>query len=420
MFKSNISFTKIIILGIRLLGIGSRFLLAFLLAKEISLEFQGEYSLLATSVTILVIILGLDFYVYSNRQIIKGTNNIIYCLKNSLAFYFLSYSVFFPIIWGVFTIFSVDIISLPLLLCLIMFEHLGQELFRSYIALEKQLLANILLFVRTGLWCFILVVGFLFFKPFKVNLNDIILIWLLSAIVCAIIGFSFFPEIKLIFKTKLNKDWINRGYKVGMTMFFSTICLKVIEYSDRYIIALFMSKKELGIYSLYFQLSNIINVVIFTMYISFVYPQIIKGVYEEDLSKVKNGQKTIINKTILIASVFAIGSMLFLPFFLEFINKEEMYNKAPILYIMIVSSLFFNISYSSHFVIVGAEREKIIFKTTFCACIVNLLFNFLLIPIIGIYGASVSMLISNSVLFFSKKYFEKKIMTGWGLEKRKD
>ncbi|MFD2563561.1 oligosaccharide flippase family protein [Aquimarina rubra] len=406
----KIGLEKVITLLVRFVGIGSRFLLTFLLTKEISLEFQGEYSLVVTSVALLVILFGFDFYVHSNRMIVKGEYDAVFCLKNSVTFYLLSYCVLFPAIWFFFKIFSIEFVRVELLLVLILFEHLGQEFFRTYIALGRPLLANILLFIRTGLWCLILVLGLLFLKPFQVDLNNILVIWLISAIICAMLGFIFFPNLKSFFKIKVDKIWIKRGVIVGATMFLSTICLKIIEYSDRYLIVLFTSKKDLGIYSVFFQLVNVVNVVVFTMYISFLYPSIIKGVYNSNFGAVRAAQKTIKTKTILAVVFYGIASFFFLPFFLEFIGKEELNQNMFLFYIMLISTLFLNFSFTSHYVIVGAEKEKMIFTATFIACLVNLAINFSLIPFFGIYGSAFAMLLSNITLFVIKRKFEKKII----------
>lgn len=406
----KIGLEKVVTLFVRFVGIGSRFLLTFLLTKEISLEFQGEYSLVVTSVALLVILFGFDFYVHCNRMIVKGEYDAIFCLKNSMAFYLLSYCILFPVIWGFFKFFSIDFVHVELLLVVIMFEHIGQEFFRTYIALGRPLLANILLFIRTGLWCLILVLGLLFMKPFEVDLNNILVIWLMSAIICAFLGFIYFPNLKFFFKIKIDKKWIKRGVLVGATMFLSTICLKIIEYSDRYLIVLFTSKKELGIYSVFFQLVNVVNVIVFTMYISFLYPSIIKGVYDRNLNAVKVAQKTIKIKTILVIIFYGAASFFFLPFFLEFIGKEELNENILLFYIMLISTFFLNFSFTSHYVIVGAEKEKMIFTATFIACLINLAINFSLIPFFGIYGSAFAMLFSNLALFTIKRKFEKKII----------
>ena len=92
--KDFLSFEKLASLFLRGVSILSRFLIVFFLTKEISLEFQGQYTLLNTTISILVIFLGLDLYVYITRQIIRVQSNYIFFLKQLLFFNILIYVLF--------------------------------------------------------------------------------------------------------------------------------------------------------------------------------------------------------------------------------------------------------------------------------------------------------------------------------------
>lgn len=406
-------FIKLLTLTLRAMGIASRFLLTFLITKFISLEFQGEYTLVVTTVTLLIIFFGFDFYAYVGRLIIKERKNEVFFLKNMLIFFFFSY-IFLLIVLSIGSnVFKLKSIPFWTLYFLIVLEHLGQEFFRIYLALRKPLLANTLLFIRTGLWALIIVFGFLFLKKFTISINTILNLWLLSAFLTCFLGFIFYPKINSFFKAKVDFLWIKKGIIVGLTMFASTICLKIIEYSDRYLIDFYLGKKEVGIYSFYFQLSNIINVVIFTMYISFLYPDIIKGVYDKSCQAVSKTQQIIRNKTLILVAVSAILFFILSPVFLGYINKPELDDNTLLYYIMLISTLFLNYSFASHYVIIGAEKESLIFKTTLYACVTNISLNIILIPLIGMYGSAVALLISSFILFILKKKHEKRLISLW-------
>lgn len=407
-------YNKLLTVSCRLLGLGSRFMLTFLLTKEISLEFQGEYTLVSTSVALVIILFGFDFYVYANRLLIKQKNREVFFFKNSLVFYSFSYLLLFPFIW--FTTKNFDVIDVGpfwTLYFLIIFEHLGQELFRSYIAMRKPLFANVLLLLRTGSWAGIIVFALFFIKDFQISIPEILRLWLFFAFVTCVLGIAFYPNIKSFGQEKIDFKWIRKGMGVGLTMFMSTICLKAIEYSDRYLIAFFLDKTQLGIYALYFQLANLINVIIFTMYISFIYPDIIQGVHEKSRDTTLRAMKSIQKKTFFIILLYAALSIVLIPLFLKYIGRSELYPNIPIFYILLSGFLFLNLNFSYHFVIVGFEKETLIFKATFLACVFNILMNALLIPLFGIYGAAVALLAGNFVLFLVKRRYGKNLFDQW-------
>ncbi|MBA4745337.1 MAG: polysaccharide biosynthesis C-terminal domain-containing protein [Muricauda sp.] len=407
-------YNKLLTVSCRLLGLGSRFLLTFLLTKEISLEFQGEYTLMSTTVALLIILFGFDFYVYANRLLIKQKKNEVFFFKNSLVFYSFSYLLLLPFIWYTTKNFDVvDVGPFWILYFLIVFEHLGQELFRSYIALRKPLFANVLLLLRTGSWAGIIVFGLVFIKDFQISIPGILELWLLFAFITCVLGIAFYPNIKSFTRERIDFKWIKKGIGVGLTMFMSTICLKVIEYSDRYLITFFLDKTELGIYALYFQLANLINVIIFTMYISFIYPDIIQGVHEKSRDSTLGAMKNIQRKTLFIVISYALLSVVLIPIFLKYIGRSELYPNIPIFYILLTAFLFLNLNFSYHFAIIGFEKEALILKATFLACVFNIFMNILLIPLFGIYGAAVALLTGNFVLFLVKRKFGKNLMDQW-------
>ncbi len=404
------TFLKFLNLGLRGVGILSRFLLTFLITKKISLDFQGEYTLLVSTVTILIMFFGFDFYVYSGRLIIKNNKKSVFYLKNMLVFFCFSYILLFFVLCIGYQISSFFKPSFLVVFFLIIFEHLGQEFFRLYLALKKPLLANILLFVRTGLWAFLIVLCLLFVDEFSLTITSIIKLWLLCAFVTSVLGFAFFPEIKTFFKAKIDFFWIKKGIKVGLTMFSATICLKIIEYSDRYLIAFFLDNTEVGIYAFYYQIASIVNVVIFTMYISFLYPDIVKGIYNEAYSEVRKTQKEIKQKTLLIAFMFGVLFLFFSSDLLAYVNRIELEEKRGLYYILLCSTIFLNFSFTSHYVLIAKEKENLVFTSTVIACISNILLNVSLIPFIGVYGAAIALLISNIIIFILKRRFEKKLL----------
>lgn len=204
-----------------------------------------------------------------------------------------------------------------------------------------------------------------------------------------------------------------KGFYVGSAMFLSTIFLKIIEYSDRYFITYFINEKELGIYFFFFQIANLVNVIVYTAFISFVYPSIMKSVYSQSQKTLQIAQNSIIKNTIALTILFAVLSLFFMNDLLDFIDRPELYEKRSVFYIHLAGAFFFNLSFASHFVLIAEEKEKLILKVTLASCIVNVVLNLSLIPVIGIYGAAISLLCSNIIMFIIKLIYEKRLISKW-------
>lgn len=404
---------KLISILLRGGGVLGKFLLTIIITKNISLEFQGAYSIMITNVALLIMFLGWDLYIYTNRQIVKDNNSLVFVFKNSLVFYACSYVALIPISLVLVYYNLVQKELLLIFFCLVVLEHLSQELFRIYIALEKVVFANILFFLRSGLWSWALVLYFYLGNGTMDSLFGILLVWSISSLIAVILGIVYLPNIKTFFDTPLKAKWIVKGIKVGSFMFIATILLKFIEYSDRYLIDFFLGKKELGVYSFYFQIANIINVIIFTLYISFLYPRIMNSVYQKDIFALNKCKKEIYKSTFTIVGLVLLTILFFLPYTLDIMGRPELNENKEVLYLLVLSTLFFNFSFGSHFVLIAEEREKLIIKTTLITFVVNIVLNLVLIPHLGILGASISLVISSLTLWATKFFEEVRLVKRW-------
>lgn len=404
---------KLLALILRGAGISGKFLLVFLLTRMISLEFQGIFSLMNTNVALLIILIGFDFHIYGNKLIVKDRTKLPFIFKNSLLFFSAAYVLLIPIAFLLNFYQFIESELLVLFIILVVLEHLGQELFRIYISIERVIFANVLFFLRSGLWSWGLVFYLLFSSDTDITIKGILVIWSLSALAAVIIAVAYLPGIKNFFRVKIDKQWIFKGIQVGLSLFIATVSLKIIEYSDRYLIDYFLGKKELGIYAFFFQLANLVNVLIFTLYISFIYPKIYRSVYEGDHEALRRNKVEIYKSTSVIVALSIIASLVGLPYLLALAGKSELYDYTGVLYLLIIGILFLNFSFSSHFVLIAREEEKKIIYSTLFSCVINISLNLLLIPAVGISGAAIAALVSSATLWLTKEWAEKETRKKW-------
>lgn len=394
-------------------GVSGKFLLVFLFTKKISLEFQGEFTLISSSVALLIILMGLDFYVYTNRIIVKQPNKLVFVFKNSLVFYLVSYLFLLPILYLMTGIELIDKNMILILFFLTISDHLSQELFRIFIAIEKVVLANIIFFLRTGAWSWPVAIYIFFNSNSKFDLLDVLLVWLIFSIISVIFGVLSIPDIKNFNNEKINKKWLFKGLKAGLFLFLGTVFLKIMEYSDRYFISYFLGNKDLGIYSFYFQFSNLLSIILFTLFISYAYPKILKNVYSKDVIELEKTKKKLVSNIIFTSVLFFFFAVFALPYLLQVVGKDDLTSNLGVMYVLILSTFVFNLSFFSHFVLIADEKDKLIVKSSLVACLINLTLNFILLPVAGIYGAAISLLLSSVFMFLLKKYYEKRIINKW-------
>ena len=85
------SFINISLRGLTLL---SKFIFIFLLGKYAEDEFfLGEYGIIVTSISLIIYLVGFDYYVFNTREILKSKENIIEKIRNQFFFHLLPYGL---------------------------------------------------------------------------------------------------------------------------------------------------------------------------------------------------------------------------------------------------------------------------------------------------------------------------------------
>lgn len=398
---SHFSIVKLLNVFLRLGGIGSKFLVLILLSKVFDIEVFGNYSLIISLITIFIFVLGLDFYNFSIRDILVTDSEQE--IRNKVAtlsfFYGLVYLLFIIIASISFNYINYIKPFLYLVILLCISEHLSQEIYRLLIGFEKILLANVLLFIRTMGWA-VVVFYYVFYKiPF--NIEFVFKLWLSANIFTIVYIFILIISRNYlkIRKIKIDFLWIKKGIKVCYLFFISTIFLKIIEYSNRFVVDFYLGKEMAGIFIFYSSISILITVYINTIVISFELPELIKSA---NSNKIKGlllkFKKSLITHTIIISItiLFLIKPILYWQ------NKEEFQEYLPLLFFMIIAAGLMNYSLFYHFKLYIFHKDKSLFKIITISGAIGLLVTVVLTYLMGVYGSAIASVFTGILLFYMR------------------
>lgn len=210
----------------------------------------------------------------------------------------------------------------------------------------------------------------------------------LSQFLFFVVWYSF--NSKFPFTIRVFKD-INHSILVLKDLFSSSklvyisgILMFLIYRLDFWIVDHFKSKEELGVYSLAVQLSQFILIL----------PSAIEGINLSEVSS--NPKKGIVSSnwsikvTIYISILFSIAIFLFTFFFVESVFGPEFKNVVFSLGILLVGISFFSpVSIISSYLI-GIDKFKVNVIAVLIALVLSVFLDFLLIPNMGIVGASIA------------------------------
>lgn len=372
----------------------------------------GIYGIITATLGILIYIIGFDFYVFNTREIVNNKNEAGPKIINQLVFHLIGYIAIIPIM--MILIVNLEFLDKEyfyLFPFLIIAEHLGQELYRLYTTYEKSIQANAFLFLRNGLWVWLV------FYDFFVAKNDIALekyvsYWLAFSLISLIISlfylnYKILKDIDLFKNVRIDFDWIKGGLKVAGLFFISSLSFQIIQVSDRFMIDFYQGKKEVGIYTLYSQFANVLEVFVFTGVTMIYYPKLL-----QKISNATEYKSTIIEfkkKLFLIAISLVIIFIVIVPKLLVFMDKKSFLNEIEVFYVLLLGGFIFAQSHVYHYDLFVKKKDSVLVKIALFAAILNILVNIVLIPIVGILGAAIATLTSFLFILILKMYHVKKV-----------
>lgn len=400
--KTLLKYLNLVLRGLTIL---LKFILTLILVKNLSVSDYGQFSLIQSTIIILTFVVGVDYYNYSHREILKSNlKNLNVYVSQQLYVYIFTYIFLIPILYVLIRLLDFGEDLFFVILFLVVCEHLSQELYRILIILNKTLNATVILFIRSGFWVFILWL-FKSFDLINLNLSQVLIFWLFGVILSIFYGLMC----KQFVLKKVSKKNIFLGLKHSIPFFLASILFKLLEFSGRYFLSFFQDKEAVGVFSFFTSYSNILYVFVHTLVLIEFYPKLVssKNNGEDDF---KRNFSKFSRNTYRFSIVALIILFLSIKPLLMILNKQVFNDHLISFVILALSTFIFTISFIYHYALYTYSKDKeILYSMCFCL-IINIGLSFLIIPKYSVIGASLVYLITMLMfLFFKRLYWIKTI-----------
>lgn len=266
---------KILNINIRLLGLALKFFFVIWLAKNSPEQILGQYGLIASFIVFSTILLGVEFYTFSNREIILETSLLsrTKIVSKQFALYLVTYSVVLPTAYFVITVFNWTSEVAWLIIIVMAFDHFTAELSRLLIALKMQFQSSISLFLRTACWMLPVIV-----IHEGADLYIILHYWFFGILASLIYSLILLNE-KLVFKSlvfSFERDWYIRGIKVCSIYLLSSLSVVALGLFDKYYVDQYIHSGGLSVFVLYIGIANALVSIFDAGIAVYLYPKLIK------------------------------------------------------------------------------------------------------------------------------------------------
>ena len=230
---------------------------------------------------------------------------------------------------------------------------------------------------------------------------------LLAGLVASVIFLPLFIIVTFkIINFTFNYQTMKESLFFSIPLMPMIIAAWILNLSDRIFIENFNGLKEVGLYSIAYKLAEIL--LIFTAAFTKAYdPLFFKIANQEDQIDAKI-KLSLYNKMFaIILIICALGITLFSKEFFMLLDKQyfSAFNLVPII---MIGVLFSNVGGIFNLSMYQAKNTKLIMFLTLASALLNIILNWLIVPIYGAQGAGFTTAISFIFFFILKYYYSKK------------
>lgn len=408
--KKTTKQTFIYSIGNLLIKLGGLILIP-LFTTNLGTVFYGHLAIFDTSAQIL----NFFFTLYLHQAIIRWLPENTYNPKKvvSTAFFsmcffsaFASFVLFFltkPIALNFFK--SADYTKIIFLFLIYLnFEIInffGLSLLR---ALEKSIFY---ISIQTIKLVFYIIFNFLFLSKFNYGLWGVMLSYFLSSFIATIIQISnIFKFLSFQFDKQLLKSMLKYSIPLG----FSSLATVFLDSADRYLLKLLAGDSYVGIYSLAYRISGLLNFFILGSFMLSFLPIAFNISKDSDAPEVFSKITTLLSFVLIsLGLALAIFSKEFLMIFSP--KNKEFWQAAKFVPFINIIVILFGLRFMLNINFLIAKKNIYQLYFVSAAVVLNVLLNYLLIPKYKIYGAVItsifcSLILNISYYFMSKKFYK--------------
>lgn len=357
--------------------------------RYLGLQYKGEYSYITQVANIFVLFLNLGIYQsYSYNYRIYGEG-----LYKKYADMCMLQFIVYCIIFGLLVLFS-NSLTIALICVLVPFNILKIQ-FENIMLVEnirRKIFINIF---NNVVLVIVYATLYFFFTPNLIIIIVITVIIDILTVICYLYKFKYLPKIMNIDFTFL-KSVISFGFIPMITGVLSTLNYNI----DIIFIKNMCTAEQLSIYSL------VAGIMSYIWYI----PDAFKDVLFSKVARSNNTKPIIMSSqlSLLFMGIAFVGFIFFGNIFLSIVYGTDFLPAYPVILVVFLGSISMAFFKLFGVVFLAEGRRYFYFFSLLISVVLNVILNFILIPVLNIYGAAIASVISYNVcgltflIYFSK------------------
>lgn len=391
--------TSFIFVVMRASTIASKFGLAIFIGRYLDLSSLGLYGLAAGAVAIgpVVISMGMVHSIMREAVTLNAgqlTNNLrhYWCFTTATYALMLVSAVLVTVAFGLPELWSLVIV-------IMLFEHIGNDVFQLLSNLERPVLANTNAFLRGAAWILVYIPIAIWEPAFR-SITVLFEFWLAGS-VAALLVFVWATRSwpwKRAFLLPFEPAWITAKIKSAFILYISDLSFIASQYLDRYLVTLFLGLRLAGVYFLYWSAANAVSTFVSIAVFQIQRPRLIKAYHDSGTPTHRQLSTSFMRTTILATVAFSTATGCAFYILLPYLKQPAVADYLAAFWLIMAGMALRNIADFGSMALFTSHRDRVMTLTNVSAAVVLTVAQGLLLPAAGLYGAGAAILLTFSAM----------------------
>jgi O-antigen/teichoic acid export membrane protein len=390
--------------AIRLSSLVGKFLLSLYMARFMGLEDLGLYGLVFSATMISVSLLGFRIDYALMREVGRlSRDQLSERMKAANLLFLGSYLAIAAPFFLIMPTFAPEMSS-AILLCMFVLcctEHFASAMYNIAVALGRANTANILFFVRGGLWTAPAILLGIVSSPMR-TADFVLGCWAFFSVISVVMSIHLLRD-QIAWRVPLRigeneRNWLGSAVRSSFGVWLGTVAYAAGGYADRFIVNNLLSLTAVGVATFYLSFTLPISTLVQSA--TFV-PRQARLVELHDGGE-NEQYRALMRKTLLAAAVLALtiaaAMAVLVSLSAQLLGKSELIASQPVFWLILAGAVLRTIADGLFYPLFVEHRTRTIWGSDlfFCAAVVILTAS--LLPPLGLYGLGVASVASASLI----------------------
>jgi O-antigen/teichoic acid export membrane protein len=373
------------------------------MGRYLSLSDMGTYGLVFGTVMVLITFLGQRFDYIVMREIVgRSPATGLHKMRDQAVLYGINGVLLAVIMLGMAVTGAGGVATKTLvyIFLLSVFEGYAGFVYNNMNSLNRQVMANVQFFLRSGLWV-LPVVALGLIDPSYRTVDTVLTAWtggILASYGVVAWTWRAMPW-REISQRPVDWVWIKRGLKKSSLIWLGALGLVAGVYVDRFIALRFLTLDDVGVITFYASFSNAMLALLQSGVAAFAHPRLIVFHREGKKDRFRKEARRMIQQIAMGGAVMAVGLGIAVPLLGGYTGHPEYQQHVVVLWLILAGTWIRANAEALYLILFARHQDRPIWLGNLLYLVPALICNLVLVPYFGLEGVGYGTILATLFLF---------------------